>query len=237
MDVQKYKILYKEGEAEISEKKSRFIAHIAPAQTEEEAQAFIEKIKKQYWDARHNCWAYSIGEKQPALRCSDDGEPSGTAGKPMLEVLTGQELHNVVAVVTRYFGGTLLGTGGLIRAYTKSTQEGIKESMVIEKCLGVMLSLTCDYTTSGKIQYLTATEHIPVLDTVYTDNVTFEMIVPVDLRPSAEMLSSSMSGRAARRSAMRRPVVPEEPSIKTFTLMRLPPPMRRAGRLPARSAS
>ena len=100
MDVQKYKILYKEGEAEISEKKSRFIAHIAPAQTEEEAQAFIEKIKKQYWDARHNCWAYSIGEKQPALRCSDDGEPSGTAGKPMLEVLTGQELHNVVAVVT-----------------------------------------------------------------------------------------------------------------------------------------
>ena len=109
MDVQKYKILYKEGEAEISEKKSRFIAHIAPAQTEEEAQAFIEKIKKQYWDARHNCWAYSIGEKQPALRCSDDGEPSGTAGKPMLEVLTGQELHNVVAVVTRYFGGTLLG--------------------------------------------------------------------------------------------------------------------------------
>ena len=148
MDVQKYKILYKEGEAEISEKKSRFIAQIAPAQTEEEAQAFIEKIKKQYWDARHNCWAYSIGEKQPALRCSDDGEPSGTAGKPMLEVLTGQELHNVVAVVTRYFGGTLLGTGGLIRAYTKSTQEGIKESMVIEKCLGLMLSLTCDYTTS-----------------------------------------------------------------------------------------
>ena len=170
MDVQKYKILYKEGEAEISEKKSRFIAHIAPAQTEEEAQAFIEKIKKQYWDARHNCWAYSIGEKQPALRCSDDGE----------------ELHNVVAVVTRYFGGTLLGTGGLIRAYTKSTQEGIKESMVIEKCLGVMLSLTCDYTTSGKIQYLTATEHIPVLDTVYTDNVTFEMIVPVEEVGSVE---------------------------------------------------
>ena len=146
MDVQKYKILYKEGEAEISEKKSRFIAHIAPAQTEEEAQAFIE-IKKQYWDARHNCWAYSIGEKQPALRCSDDGEPSGTAGKPMLEVLTGQELHNVVAVVTRYFGGTLLGTGGLIRAYT---------------------------------------EHIPVLDTVYTDNVTFEMIVPVEEVGSVE---------------------------------------------------
>ena len=180
MDSHRYKILYKEGEAEISEKKSRFIAHIAPAQTEEEAQAFVEKIKKQYWDARHNCWAYSIGEKQPALRCSDDGEPSGTAGKPMLEVLTGQEIHNVVAVVTRYFGGTLLGTGGFIRAYTKSTQEGIQNSVVIEKCLGQKISLTCDYTTSGKIQYLTATDHIPVLDTVYTDNVTFEMIIPIE---------------------------------------------------------
>lgn len=180
MSSQRYKILYKEGEAEISEKKSRFIAHIAPAQTEEEAQDFVEKIKKQYWDARHNCWAYSIGEKQPALRCSDDGEPSGTAGKPMLEVLTGQELHNVVAVVTRYFGGTLLGTGGLIRAYTKSTQEGIKASTIIEKCLGQKMSLTCDNTTSGKIQYLTATDHIPVLDTIYTDNVTFEMIIPVE---------------------------------------------------------
>ena len=78
------------------------------------------KTEKQYWDARHNCWAYSIGEKQPALRCSDDGEPSGTAGKPMLEVLTGQELHNVVAVVTRYFGGILLGTGGLTRAYSNN---------------------------------------------------------------------------------------------------------------------
>jgi len=98
----------------------------------------------------------------------------------MLEVLTGQELHNVVAVVTRYFGGTLLGTGGLIRAYTKSTQEGIKASTIIEKCLGQKMSLTCDYTTSGKIQYLTATDHIPVLDTIYTDNVTFEMIIPVE---------------------------------------------------------
>lgn len=186
MSSQKYKILYQEGEAEISEKKSRFIAHIAPAQTEEEAQAFVENIKKQYWDARHNCWAYSVGEIQPALRCSDDGEPSGTAGKPMLEVITGQEIHNVVAVVTRYFGGTLLGTGGLIRAYTKSTQEGIKESTVIEKCLGQKISLTCDYTTSGKIQYITATDNIPVLDTIYTDNVTFEMIIPVEELGMAE---------------------------------------------------
>ena len=102
----------------------------------------------------------------------------------MLDILNSYGLTDCLLVVTRYFGGTLLGTGGLIRAYTKSTQEGIKESMVIEKCLGVMLSLTCDYTTSGKIQYLT--EHIPVLDTVYTDNVTFEMIVPVEEVGSVE---------------------------------------------------
>lgn len=178
--MKEFQTIYEGGEAEIVEKKSRFIAHTYHVTTEEEVQEVLEKVRKEYWDARHNCWAYSIGEKQPALRCSDDGEPSGTAGKPMLEVLTGQELHNVVAVVTRYFGGTLLGTGGLIRAYTKSTQEGIKASTIIEKCLGQKMSLTCDYTTSGKIQYLTATDHIPVLDTIYTDNVTFEMIIPVE---------------------------------------------------------
>ena len=182
----KYKVVYKGGQDEIIEKKSRFIATVAPVESEEEALAFIEAMKKKYWDARHNCFAYVIGERGQLARCSDDGEPGGTAGKPILEVMSGSGIHNIVVVVTRYFGGTLLGTGGLIRAYTKSTQEGIKESMVIEKCLGVMLSLTCDYTTSGKIQYLTATEHIPVLDTVYTDNVTFEMIVPVEEVGSVE---------------------------------------------------
>ena len=180
MDVQKYKILYKEGEAEISEKKSRFIAHIAPAQTEEEAQAFIEKIKKQYWDARHNCWAYSIGEKQPALRCSDDGEPSGTAGKPLLEVLTGQELHNVVAVVTRYFGGVLLGTGGLVRAYTSAAIDGLEHSESITRIHGIKLLIRAEYTDLGKIQYLLASRDVIQLDPVYTDKVELMALVPVE---------------------------------------------------------
>ena len=175
MDVQKYKILYKEGEAEISEKKSRFIAHIAPAQTEEEAQAFIEKIKKQYWDARHNCWAYSIGEKQPALRCSDDGEPSGTAGKPMLEVLTGQELHNVVAVVTRYFGGVLLGTGGLIRAYQAAAKEGIKNSDIAQVCDGITAVITTDYNAYGKLQYICNDNNVDIIDTDFGANVTIKL--------------------------------------------------------------
>ena len=173
-------IILKNGSGEIEEKKSRFICHIFKIKSEEEAEEYITAVKKKYWDARHNCYAYVTGDKGQIQRFSDDGEPQGTAGKPMLDILNSYGLTDCLLVVTRYFGGTLLGTGGLIRAYTKSTQEGIKESMVIEKCLGVMLSLTCDYTTSGKIQYLTATEHIPVLDTVYTDNVTFEMIVPVE---------------------------------------------------------
>ena len=177
MDVQKYKILYKEGEAEISEKKSRFIAHIAPAQTEEEAQAFIEKIKKQYWDARHNCWAYSIGENQPALRCSDDGEPSGTAGKPMLEVLTGQELHNVVAVVTRYFGGIKLGAGGLTRAYSQAVAEALKEANIVEKHLIDVYDVSLDYSFTKKFEHLLKVNAIDCINKEYSDQVTYRLYI------------------------------------------------------------
>ena len=177
MDVQKYKILYKEGEAEISEKKSRFIAHIAPAQTEEEAQAFIEKIKKQYWDARHNCWAYSIGEKQPALRCSDDGEPSGTAGKPMLEVLTGQELHNVVAVVTRYFGGIKLGAGGLTRAYSQAVAEALKEANIVEKHLIDVYDVSLDYSFTKKFEHLLKVNTIDCINKEYNEQVTYRLYI------------------------------------------------------------
>ena len=123
--MQTYKILLKGGQGEIVEKKSRFIATIEPVSTEEEAAAFIELTKKKYWDARHNCTAMIIGRHGEITRCSDDGEPSGTAGRPMLEVLTGEGLHNIVVVVTRYFGGTLLGTGGLVRAYSQAVKEGL----------------------------------------------------------------------------------------------------------------
>ena len=137
--VEEYKTIYKGGIGEITEKKSRFIATIRPAKTEEEALAFLEEMKKKYWDARHNCSAYVLGERQELLRCSDDGEPSQTAGKPMMDVLTGAGLTNVAAVVTRYFGGTLLGTGGLVRAYSAAVQEGLKNSRIITKYLGTRL--------------------------------------------------------------------------------------------------
>ena len=127
------KTVYSGGEAEIVEKKSRFIATVRPVSSEEEAVAFIAEMKKKYWDARHNCSAFVIGDRQEMSRCSDDGEPAQTAGRPMLDVLLREDIHNVAVVVTRYFGGVLLGTGGLVRAYQKSVQEGLAASVIIDK--------------------------------------------------------------------------------------------------------
>ena len=148
------KILYKGGEGELIEKKSRFIATTRPVETEEEALAFLAEMKKKYWDATHNCSAFVIGDRQQIQRCSDDGEPQGTAGRPMLDVLLGEDIHNMAVVVTRYFGGTLLGTGGLVRAYSKSVQIGLEASEVIEKRSGFLLKMAADYNGIGKIQYI-----------------------------------------------------------------------------------
>ena len=172
------KTVYRGGTAEIVEKKSRFIAHSAHVESEEEALAFIEQIKKQYWDARHNCHAFSVGVTNETARCSDDGEPAQTAGKPMLDVLMGQQLKNTVVVVTRYFGGTLLGTGGLVRAYSAAVQEGLKESLIIEKFLCRRVRMSMDYTMLGKMQYLAAKLNLMILDTLYTEGVEMQLLVP-----------------------------------------------------------
>lgn len=177
--VESYKIVYKGGSGELTEKKSRFIADIRPASSEEEALAFVEEVRKRYWDARHHCFAYIIGERGQTARCSDDGEPSQTAGKPMMDVLAGEELHDVCAVVTRYFGGTLLGTGGLVRAYSGAVKEGLKECVIVEKKLAARLEVTTDYNGSGKIQYIAAQAGIDTLDAQYTDKVVFIFLVPV----------------------------------------------------------
>ena len=139
-----YRTVYEGGKGEIVEKKSRFIGEVFPVETEEEAAEILGNIKKQYWDARHHCWAYVIGEEQVQERFSDDGEPGGTAGKPILEVIRGHGLKNVLVVVTRYFGGTLLGTGGLVRAYTQSAQAGIAASTLITKIDGYELKIETD---------------------------------------------------------------------------------------------
>ena len=176
--VSNYKTVYRGGTAEIVEKKSRFIAHSAHVESEEEALAFIEQMKKQYWDARHNCHAFSVGVTNETARCSDDGAPAQTAGKPMLDVLMGQQLKNTVVVVTRYFGGTLLGTGGLVRAYSAAVQEGLKESLIIEKFLCRRVRMSMDYTMLGKMQYLATKLNLMILDTLYTEGVEMQLLVP-----------------------------------------------------------
>lgn len=173
-----YRILYRGGEGELTEKKSRFIATTRPVESEEEAVAFVEEMRKQYWDARHNCFAYVIGEHGQIQRCSDDGEPAQTAGRPMLDVLLGEQVRNICVVVTRYFGGTLLGTGGLVRAYSGAVREGLKNSVIVEKCPGRRIKIITDYNGVGKIQYITAQLGIPVPETEYGVEVVMQFVVP-----------------------------------------------------------
>lgn len=175
-----YRILYKGGTGEITEKKSRFIATTRPVESEEEALAFISEMKKKYWDASHNCSAFVIGDNNQIMRCNDDGEPGQTAGRPMLDVLVGEGIHNACVVVTRYFGGTLLGAGGLVRAYSGAAKEGIKNSSVTEKKPGKILSLVMEYTELGKVQYIIGEKGIPILDSIYSDKVTMELLAPAE---------------------------------------------------------
>lgn len=173
-----YRTVYEGGEGEIVEKKSRFIAAVKLVSAEDEALAFIESVRKRHWNATHNCYAYVIGERSELARCSDDGEPNGTAGKPMLDVLQGEELRNTAVVVTRYFGGTLLGTGGLVRAYAQAVKAGLASSVIITKIRGVKLRIGTDYTGLGKIQYILGQKGLKILDSEYADNVKLEVLVP-----------------------------------------------------------
>ena len=170
--------VYKGGQGEITEKKSRFIATVRPVESEDEAVSFINETKKKYWDARHNCSAFVIGKRQELTRCSDDGEPAGTAGRPMLDVLLKENIHNAAVVVTRYFGGVLLGTGGLVRAYLQATKAGLSASEIIEKKDGAVLFIRTDYTGIGRLQYLFAQEKITVMDTAYEADVLVKAVIP-----------------------------------------------------------
>lgn len=175
-----YRVVYEGGEGEIVEKKSRFIATVRPIEKEEEAVAFINEMKKKYWDARHNCSAFVIGSRQEITRCSDDGEPAQTAGRPMLDVLLREGITNVAVVVTRYFGGVLLGTGGLVRAYQSATQAGLAASKIIEKRQGKKLIIHTDYNGLGKLQYLFGQQKTAILDTEYAADVVLTILVPLE---------------------------------------------------------
>ena len=167
-----YRMVLEGGQAELVEKKSRFIANVRPVESEAEAVAFIDEMKKKYWDARHNCSAFVIGTKAELTRCSDDGEPSGTAGRPMLEVLLGEGVRNVAVVVTRYFGGVLLGTGGLVRAYTTATARALENAEVVTVRSVVELSVTVDYSLYERASLLIDAAGAKQAAPQFTDRVT-----------------------------------------------------------------
>lgn len=200
--MKEYRTIYRGGAGEITEKKSRFIATVIPAAAEEEALEFIESMKKKYWNATHNCFAYIIGVNGELKRCSDDGEPSGTAGRPMLDVLEGEGLRNVAVVVTRYFGGTLLGTGGLVRAYSSAVRAGLEASTVIWKIPGVKLEIRTDYSGLGKIQYILGQRGLKILDSEYTDMVKLHVLIPEEqLQQVEQEIREGTSGQAVQEAS------------------------------------
>lgn len=196
MEFPPYKVVSSPGNGIYEEKKSRFIAQIVPADSEEAAVCFIESVRKKYYDARHNCTAFVIGSNRQITRCSDDGEPSGTAGKPILEVLLGAGVTNAAAVVTRYFGGTLLGTGGLVRAYTQAAQEALQNAGIAVMRYGIRLTVGTDYTDVSRIQYLFSCKQIEIADSRYTDKVEFDIRIPAQEKELLENeLTQVTSGR------------------------------------------
>ena len=180
-NLQTYRVLLEGGEGEIVEKKSRFIATIRRVESEEEAVRFIEEMKKKYWDARHNCSAFVIGSRGELTRCSDDGEPSGTAGRPMLEVLLGEGIRNIAVVVTRYFGGVLLGTGGLVRAYTQAVKAGLENCSVGSMVHGYEILLNTDYNGIGKVLYILGQQSIEPVDSDYGVDVVLQIRIRSDM--------------------------------------------------------
>ncbi|MBV1817910.1 YigZ family protein [Anaerosalibacter bizertensis] len=173
----RYRTIYKMGEDEILIKKSRFIGYAMPVETEDEAIKFIEEIKTKHRDATHNVYAYVLGEDNNIQRYSDDGEPSGTAGIPALEVIKKEDLRNVAVVVTRYFGGKKLGTGGLIRAYTKGAKIGLEAGVIIDKILFRKVKVRIDYTLYGMVENYLINKGIYIEDTIFDDAVNLILYI------------------------------------------------------------
>ena len=181
------RVITEDTSGELTEKRSRFIAQLHPIRSEEEAVSYIESIRKQYYDARHNCYAYVMGETASIQRFSDDGEPSGTAGRPILEVLLANHLTDCVLIVTRYFGGILLGAGPLARAYGQAAAMAVaaakEKGSCLKLCTGRKITVRCDYNSLGKLQYLLNQNDLPPLEILYEENVTFILAVEEEKVP------------------------------------------------------
>ncbi|MFC4077409.1 YigZ family protein [Salinithrix halophila] len=183
------------GETEISIQRSRFIAYINRVDTEEEAVDFVQKIAKKHWDATHNCYAYIVQGENEVQRSSDDGEPAGTAGRPILEVIKSRELTNTAIVITRYFGGIKLGAGGLIRAYSSSASAGLDNTGLVDWNLQRKLTVTVDYPSMGKVEHALRQSGFELEKTRFTEVVTFPLWVPEgSVQAILDMVAEQTSG-------------------------------------------
>lgn len=192
-----YRTVNNYGESEIVIQKSRFLTYVKRTETEEEAIDFINEIKKMHHTATHNCSAYLIGEHDDIQKANDDGEPSGTAGVPMLEVLKKQELKDTTVVVTRYFGGIKLGSGGLIRAYGRATTEGIAATGTVERKLHHLMRVAIDYTWLGKVENEVRQSPYPLKEITYTEGVELYLYVPIAEETSfVEWMTELTSGQS-----------------------------------------
>ncbi len=195
-----FKTIEQESEGVIVEKKSKFISNIFYVETEEEAEEVLNKIKKKYYDARHNCYAYRIKtEKGIIQKQSDDGEPSGTAGAPMLNILEKKELVNIIAITTRYFGGILLGTGGLVKAYSDALQEAIKNAKEIKKEEGYIVEATFGYEESSSIEHFCMQNNIKIVKKDYTDKI--RIIMEIEKKKYEELVEKNLKNNFQKITA------------------------------------
>ena len=193
--MEKYLTIFEESQAEYVEKRSKFIATLRHVESEAQAAEFIDEMRSKYWDARHNCFAYSVSGGALS-RFSDDGEPHGTAGKPILDVIAGSGVTDIAIVVTRYFGGVLLGTGGLVRAYSKSAKDAIANAKIAELIPCTVFKTVCEYTDHGKLVSLIENSGGKIEDTEFTDKVMVTYILrDVDVEPFLPKISETFSAR------------------------------------------
>lgn len=190
-----YNVIKQNGESEIVVTKSRFIGNLVSVSSAREAEEFITSVRKKYNDARHNCWAYIVMDGDMIInKCSDDGEPSGTAGRPILSIMEGAGLVNAVCTVTRYFGGILLGTGGLVRAYSDAASQALEVADISPIRRGTYITFVCDYPDEGGIRRLLESEGFDITDSGYTDKVTITVLGPEEKGEALMKRITDMTG-------------------------------------------
>jgi len=191
--LQPYDTILTEAQDEIIIQRSRFIGYACPVESEEKVQEIIAAIRKKYWDATHHVWAFSVGVSNPIQRCSDDGEPQGTAGMPVLDVIRSERLTNILVVVIRYFGGIKLGTGGLVRAYTQGAKAALAAGKIIKKAPHYLYSINTNYSLIGRFQKEFEQRQFRIKDIIFEDTVTFQVLVPIEQGQELEKLTIELS--------------------------------------------